>query len=106
MVLRLWWLDLLTCVDSVKKRSSEGLEKVRMELEEREKVCDELHGVQLWMEAADVLLSEMEQSRSTEGLQVRRSSTKVTSSLLLIRSLLCKPSVGLESGRWFLWLNL
>lgn len=45
-----------------------------MELEEREKVREELHGVQLWLEAADVLLNEMEQGRSTEELQVRRSS--------------------------------
>lgn len=62
------------CVDSVKKRSSEGLEVARMELEEREKVREELHGVQLWLEAADVLLNEMEQGRSAQELQVRRSS--------------------------------
>lgn len=73
---------MVLCVDSVKKRSSEGLEVVRMELEEREKVCDELHSVQLWMEAADVLLNEMEQGGSTGGLQVGQSSTKVTSWLL------------------------
>ncbi|TNM95726.1 hypothetical protein fugu_016809 [Takifugu bimaculatus] len=54
---------------SVKKRSGEGLEVARMELEEREKVREELHGVQLWLEAADVLLNEMEQGRSTEELQ-------------------------------------
>lgn len=58
----------------MKKRSSEGLEVARMELEEREKVHEELHGVQLWLQAADVLLNEMEQGRSTEELQVRRSS--------------------------------
>lgn len=65
----------LLCVDSVKKRSSEGLEEVRMELEEREKLCEELHGVQLWMEAADVLLSEVEEGRSSGELQVRPSAT-------------------------------
>lgn len=59
------------CVDSVKKRSSEGLEAARTELEEREKVREELHGVQLWLQAADVLLKAMEQGRSTEDLQVR-----------------------------------
>lgn len=83
-------------VDSVKKRSSEGLEAVRMELEEREKVCDELHSIQLWIEAADVLLNEMEQGRSTGELQVRRSSAKVTSCLLLIiMNYLCK-----QTWRW------
>lgn len=61
-------------VDSVKKSSSEGLEVARTELEEREKVREELHGVQLWLQAADVLLNEMEQGRSAEELQVRRSS--------------------------------
>lgn len=49
---------------------------VRAELEEREKVCEELHGIQLWLEAAEVLLNEMEQGRSTQELQVRQSSTK------------------------------
>lgn len=58
--------------DSVKKRSSEGLEEVRMEVEEREKIHEELHSVQLQLEAADVLLTELEQGRSTQELQVRR----------------------------------
>lgn len=79
-----------SCVDSVKKRSSEGLEGVRVELEEREKVCDELHSVQLWTEAADVLLTEVEEGRSAGGLQVRRSSAQVTCCLLLILHYLCK----------------
>lgn len=60
----------------MKKRSFEGLEVVKAELEEREKVCEELHGIQLWLEAAEVLLNEMEQGRSTQELQVRQSSTK------------------------------
>lgn len=58
------------CVDRVKKRSSEGLEEVRTELEEREKACEELHAIQLWVEATDVLLSQMEEGRSSGGLQV------------------------------------
>lgn len=71
------WLNLTClCADSVKKRSGEGLEVVRAELEEREKVREELHGIQLWLEAAEVLLNEMEQGRSTQELQVRQSSTK------------------------------
>ncbi|KAI3367261.1 hypothetical protein L3Q82_008148 [Scortum barcoo] len=54
---------------SVKQRSRGGLEAVRMELEEREKVRVELQGVRAWLEAADALLSEMEQSSSTQELQ-------------------------------------
>ncbi|XP_035850399.1 nesprin-2-like isoform X2 [Sander lucioperca] len=54
---------------SVKQRSREGLKAARMELEEREKVQVELQGVRVWLEAADGLLSEMEQSSSTEELQ-------------------------------------
>lgn len=63
-------LYVFVCFDSVKQRSSEGLEAARMELEEREKVREELHGVQVWLEAADGVLSEMEQSCSTGELQV------------------------------------
>lgn len=63
-----------SCVDSVKKRSSEGLEVLRMELEEREKLCDELHSIHLGLQAADLLLSEMEQGRSPGGLQVSQSN--------------------------------
>lgn len=48
-----------------------------MELEEREKVREELQGVRVWLEAADGLLSEMEQSSSTQELQVGRSSKLV-----------------------------
>lgn len=55
-----------------------------MEVEEREKLCDELHSIQLWVQHADVLLNEMEQGRSTGVLQVRRSLKRVTSCLLLI----------------------
>ncbi|XP_028420858.1 nesprin-2-like isoform X1 [Perca flavescens] len=54
---------------SVKQRSREGLKAARMELEEREKVRLELQAVRVWLEAADGLLSEMEQSSSTEELQ-------------------------------------
>ncbi|GLD71901.1 nesprin-2, partial [Lates japonicus] len=54
---------------SVKQRSREGLDATRMELEEREQVREELQGVRVWLEAADGLLSEMEQNNSTEELQ-------------------------------------
>lgn len=63
------------CFDSVKQRSREGLEAARMELEDREKVGEKLHRVQDWLQAADDLLSEMEQSSSTQELQVGHYST-------------------------------
>lgn len=72
--------NVFVCFDSVKQRSSEGLEAARMELEEREKVREELHGVQVWLEAADGVLSEMEQSSSAQELQV--SPDENVSSLL------------------------
>lgn len=50
------------------------MDAARMELEEREKVREELQGVRVWLEAADGLLSEMEQNNSTEELQVGHSS--------------------------------
>lgn len=86
------------CVDSVKKRSGEGLEVARMELEEREKVREELHGVQLWLEAADVLLNEMEQGRSTEELQVRRSSTGSSHFLFDVSVEITFTAFGSQSG--------
>ncbi|XP_068608267.1 nesprin-2-like [Brachionichthys hirsutus] len=58
-----------TRYDSVKQRSRKGLEAAKAELEEREKVREELHCVQIWLEAAENLLSGMEQSSSTEELQ-------------------------------------
>lgn len=87
------------CAHSVKKRSGEGLEVVRTELEEREKVREELHGVQLWLEAADVLLSEMEQGRSTQELQVRPSSAPPGHFLFDASELL----VFLEEHEEFVW---
>ncbi|XP_042357130.1 nesprin-2-like isoform X2 [Plectropomus leopardus] len=54
---------------SVKQRSREGLKAARMELEEREKVREELQGVRVWLQAADGLLSQMEHSSSTQELQ-------------------------------------
>lgn len=65
---------MFVCFDSVKQRSRQGLEAARMELEERERVQEELHGVQVWLEAAVSLLTEMEQSSSTKELQVGCSS--------------------------------
>lgn len=51
------------------------MEAARLELEEREKVWEELQGVQVWLEATDSLLSEMEQSNSAQELLVGHHST-------------------------------
>lgn len=67
-------VHVFVCFHSVKQRSREGLEVARVELEEREKAREELHGVQVWLEAADGLLSDTEQSSSPQDLQVGRSS--------------------------------
>lgn len=61
------------CFYSVKKRSREGLEASRQELEEREKVRDELQAARVWLEATRGLLSDMEQSNSSLELPVRLS---------------------------------
>lgn len=63
----------------MKQRSREGLEAARAELEEREKVGEELLAIQMWLQAAHGLLSEMEQSSSTEELQVGGSSSTAAS---------------------------
>lgn len=64
-------LNVHICVfNSVKKKSREGLEVARQELEEREKVWEELQGVRVWLNATDGLLSEMEQSNSAQELPV------------------------------------
>nr|XP_033497697.1 uncharacterized protein LOC117266566 isoform X2 [Epinephelus lanceolatus] len=55
--------------NSVKQRSKEGLKAARMELEDREKLREELQGVRVWLEAADGVLSEMKQTSSTQELQ-------------------------------------
>lgn len=87
------FLDTYVCVCflSVKQRSREGLEAARMELEEREKVCEELQGIRVWLEVADGRLSEMEQSSSTQELQVGHSSKllfiRVTPHRLFVSSL-------------------
>lgn len=59
------------CFHSVKQRSREGLQAARQELEDREKVREELQGIRVWLKAAASLLTEMEQSSSTKELQVR-----------------------------------
>lgn len=57
-------------VHSAKQRNRDGLKASRLELEQREKVREELQGVRVWLQAADSLLSELEISGSTQELQV------------------------------------
>ncbi|KAM3595037.1 uncharacterized protein V6R79_017444 [Siganus canaliculatus] len=68
--------------DSVKQRSAEGLDATRTELEVREKLREELHGIQVWMEAADGALAEMEQSGSNQQLQEVHSQLCTQKALL------------------------
>lgn len=63
-------LIVFVCFHSMKQRSNEGLEAVRMELVEREKIREEIHSVQVWLEAAEGLLAEIKQSSNTVELQV------------------------------------
>lgn len=55
----------------VMQRSREGLERITLELEEREKMQEELQAVWVWLTAADGLLSEIDLSGSTAQPQVR-----------------------------------
>ncbi|XP_041668040.1 microtubule-associated protein futsch-like isoform X3 [Cheilinus undulatus] len=67
---------------SVKQRSMQGLEAARLELEEREKVREELQGIKVWMEAANGVLSEMEKTGSTQQLQEVHSQMCTQKALL------------------------
>ncbi|XP_039458830.1 titin-like isoform X2 [Oreochromis aureus] len=68
--------------DNVKQRSREGLQAARQELEDREKVREELQGIRVWLKAAASLLTEMEQSSSTQELQELYSQLCTQKSLL------------------------
>ncbi|XP_013765128.1 nesprin-2-like [Pundamilia nyererei] len=68
--------------DNVKQRSREGLQAARQELEDREKVREELQGIRVWLKAAASLLTEMEQSSSTQELQALYSQLCTQKSLL------------------------
>ena len=46
------------------------MEAAKMELEERERVQEELQGVRVWLEAAEGLLMEVEESNNMQELQV------------------------------------
>lgn len=71
---------MCVCFPSVKQRSRDGLLAARLELEDREKLREELQGVRVWLEAVGGVLSEMERSsNSTQELQVMTSHlTKLT----------------------------
>ncbi|CAG5866901.1 unnamed protein product [Menidia menidia] len=68
--------------DSVRQRGSEGVLAVKLELEERDKLREELQVVRVWVEAADSLLSDMEECSSTEELQDIYSQLFVQKALL------------------------
>lgn len=57
-------------VHSQKEKSILGRSAVRLEVEERDRVREELCGVKAWLEEADALLSELDLCSSTEELQV------------------------------------
>ncbi|XP_077395395.1 uncharacterized protein syne2b isoform X3 [Festucalex cinctus] len=51
---------------SVKQRSREGLERIKLELQEKQTLQEELHVVWVWLTAADSALSEMDPSSTAE----------------------------------------
>lgn len=53
----------------------------RLELEEREKIREELQGIRVWLDTVDGLLSEMEQGTSSQEPQVRCLSELIQLSL-------------------------
>ncbi|XP_061890413.1 uncharacterized protein LOC133640784 [Entelurus aequoreus] len=55
--------------NSVKQTSREGLAFIKLDLEEKEKVQEELQVVWVWLTAADSLLSEMDPSSNTAKLK-------------------------------------
>ncbi len=55
---------------SLKERSSQGLRAVRTEVEERERVQEQLEGVREWLESAVSLLAVLENEPSKKQLQV------------------------------------
>ncbi|XP_061531423.1 nesprin-2-like [Phycodurus eques] len=58
-----------TVYDTLNQRSREGLEWIKLELEEKEKVQEELQVVWVWLTAADSLLSDIDPSSSPAKLK-------------------------------------
>ncbi|XP_027891564.1 uncharacterized protein LOC114155726 isoform X3 [Xiphophorus couchianus] len=54
---------------SVRQKSKEGFLAARLEMDERDKIQEELQVIHVWLEDAESLLSKMEQSSSTHKLQ-------------------------------------
>ncbi|XP_061677287.1 nesprin-2-like isoform X2 [Syngnathoides biaculeatus] len=71
-----------TVYDTIKQRSQEGLEWIKLELEEREKVQEELQVVWVWLTAADSLLSEMDPSSRTAELKEIHSQLCIQKALV------------------------
>ncbi|KTF78168.1 hypothetical protein cypCar_00022230 [Cyprinus carpio] len=61
---------------SLKERSSQGLRAVRTEVEERERVQEQLEGVREWLESAVSLLAVLEHEPSKKQLQVKTAVEK------------------------------
>ncbi|CAJ1074541.1 LOW QUALITY PROTEIN: nesprin-2 [Xyrichtys novacula] len=68
--------------NSVTQRSRQGLEAARIELEEKEKIREELQSIKVWQEAATGVLTEMEKSGGTQQLQEVHSQLFTQKALL------------------------
>ncbi|KAK5606833.1 hypothetical protein CRENBAI_014970 [Crenichthys baileyi] len=81
--------------NSVGMKSKEGLLIARLELEEREKIREELQAIRVWLEASESVLSKMEQSSSTQELQEMYSQLCAHKALLqhIVESLRVKYAV-------------
>ncbi|XP_051942676.1 nesprin-2 [Hippocampus zosterae] len=66
----------------VKRRSREVLERIESELEEKEKMQEELRALQVWLTAADGLLSEIEPSGGAAQAEAIRSQWGARNALL------------------------
>ncbi|MED6234135.1 hypothetical protein ATANTOWER_022931, partial [Ataeniobius toweri] len=86
---------VMVCIVSVGIKSREGLLIARLELEEREKIREELQAIRVWLEASESVLSKMEQSSSTQELQEMYSQLCAHKALLqhILESLRVKYAV-------------
>ncbi|MEQ2292394.1 hypothetical protein AMECASPLE_022720, partial [Ameca splendens] len=81
--------------NSVGMKSREGLLIARLELDEREKIREELQAIRVWLEASESVLSKMEQSSSMQELQEMYSQLCAHKALLqhILESLRVKYAV-------------
>lgn len=76
---------------SLKKRSAQGQRAVKAELEERERVQEQLLGVREWLDAALSLLSVLEHEPSKKQLQVSHWLSKFDSHTMFLQ-FICIPA--------------